>query len=301
MRQGYYKDKYQLVFIVGSGRSGTTLLRNALNEYENIVMLPETNYFSNIYSRRAFNRNGNNLIDIFAEPASRIGKGFRYDSIWDTVDINRLAKVAVFESYESFLDSIIKYFIKINRGSDVVIEKTPGHLFYLKSIRKLYPDSKVIYIERDIRQVVSSYKNFFPGKNIFRHIAHRCYCEKYWNKAKSRLNMDYLEVRYSDLDENFIISMDRISDFLGLETRNFATKPNKKSIDKFKSNLTQKELSLIDRLYNGKNCSIKEMLLFNLYIFRMKTIHIVNKLGIRGLINKKHNPERYPESIKHSC
>lgn len=169
MNSDYSEYPYQLIFIVGSGRFGTTLLRNALGENESVLILPETNFFSKLYSRRILNRTGKGLIDLFAEPLARIGKGLRYDPIWNDVDLKKLKETAVFNSYNTFLDSIINFFIGANKKVKFVVEKTPGHLFYLTTICKLYPNAKIIYIQRDIKQVVNSYLKFQPDSRMIYH------------------------------------------------------------------------------------------------------------------------------------
>jgi hypothetical protein len=292
---------YQLVFIIGSGRSGTTLLRNTFAEYENVVFLPETNFFRKIYSQRIFNRKGRGLIDIFSQPINRVGKGLRYDSIWDTVELKELRRIAVFKSYGTFLSSIINYFIEKHQNDcDFVIEKTPGHVFFVKEISKLYPKAKIIYIERDIKQVVSSYLKFFPGMNIYRHIAHRRYCSKYWQAKKHTIRNAYIEVNYNELTYEFVETMVRLTAFLGLPKKDFENKPNLCSPTKYVTNLSHKQIDLIERIDSGKDISVFEKITFNKYVFKIALANFISRYGLRPIFSIFQRNRVYAKTIKHS-
>ena len=146
------KIKFRL-FIVGCPRSGTTLLQSLLAAHPKIASFPETHFFSSLVpSRPWFRALGTGI-------ASRRARA-RLEQYLDQINAQEmktlLPKNALFmhrycQAFVSVLDKLT-----LRQGKICWIEKTPGHLHFIKYIEKLVLDSKFIHIIRAGENVVSS-------------------------------------------------------------------------------------------------------------------------------------------------
>jgi hypothetical protein len=145
--------KSKLVFLVGCPRSGTTLLQSLLASHPEIFSLVETKFFEHVVPMHEKKRY---LFGI----ASRQAKG-KLNRFFDEINYpeykERLPKgIASIGHYtRSFFDGIDG--ITCESGKSIFLEKTPAHLKYLKYIERHLPNSKVIHIVRDGRDVVASF------------------------------------------------------------------------------------------------------------------------------------------------
>ncbi len=139
--------------IVGSARSGTTLVQRLACEISGVGMPPETHFFSSFASdllhRRAFPLAGSDLreeLDRFS--SLETSKGIEIDQ---SVVIDELGNVAgsPFELFEAIVRALA--------GPAVVLgEKTPGHLLWWPAIARRAPWVRFVVVVRDPRAVVAS-------------------------------------------------------------------------------------------------------------------------------------------------
>ncbi len=154
------------IFIVGSPRSGTTLLAKILGRHSHIFMPGETHYFSDIYVRQkeigdlstfeARDLLWDRLVHLYE----------KYNEPSDQARINQLLKEREFIeslkgalcSYEKahrvFMELQAIYVGKVRWGNN-----TPKDIFHVPEIKKVYPNAKFIVCVRDIRDFLGSYKN----------------------------------------------------------------------------------------------------------------------------------------------
>jgi hypothetical protein len=130
-------------FIVGCPRSGTTMVQQALNRHSQIVVPPETKFFFSFFGhpknqqRRHIDRINADL-NIRLPPPSR--------------------QVASSSEGQAFYEEMARQYINRHTNKTVAFfgEKTPEHTGLLPSIRRLYPDAKILVLYRDGRDVASS-------------------------------------------------------------------------------------------------------------------------------------------------
>jgi protein-tyrosine sulfotransferase len=148
-------------FLIGSGRSGTTLLRTLLNQYAQIVIPPEShgaipNAVKKYYS--GFAGEWQTLIRKSLHEFNR-HKAFQ---MWN-LDLTKTAKkLAATRSKDQSLNALINhiyedYKIIHKPNARLIGDKTPFNTLRLKWIIRLYPDAKFIYVLRDPRAVCSSF------------------------------------------------------------------------------------------------------------------------------------------------
>ncbi len=161
------------VFIVGSPRSGTTLLRLILDSHPNLSSGPETQFLLNFQE----------IVGLHWYRIKRFGFEKKY---WHE-------KIAVF--FDTFQ---MEY--AINRGKSRWVEKSPNYLHCLDFVNQLFPECQILHIIRDGRDVVASYRDRWGYGAAIK-------ATKSWAKDVrlaqgfgSRVSPNkYFEVRYEDL------------------------------------------------------------------------------------------------------
>jgi len=191
-------------FIVGCGRSGTTVLQQALNRHSRIVIPPETGYFIDFlgHTRRGQTQhlrriNADLGLDL-APPAHRLR--------------HRAESVA-------YYDAIAEAYVRRLRRSDITCfgDKSPHHIFALRRIATWLPDARFILMYRDGRDVALSLSRVpWAPDDLFVNFAIwlRCYRWHQWAKAA---NLDLMCVKYEDFVTRPETELRRIAAFLTVD------------------------------------------------------------------------------------
>jgi len=147
-------------FIVGSGRSGNTLLRRILMSHSELYIPPETYVLGR--SIKTFQRYNNMLWKDLVHLTLSI---FEFHPEFVTFDcwLGPLAKEVAFAPVASrnlayILDKFYRYHAEIKGFTPVRWgDKTPLNVYDLPDIRKAFPQAQFIHILRDGCDVVESY------------------------------------------------------------------------------------------------------------------------------------------------
>ena len=206
------------VFVLGSPRSGTTLLYDMLLSAGGFaVYLAESNVFNLLLPRfgdlRVY-KNRTRMVDTWLD-----SKLFRATGL-DREDI-RSKLIAECENGADFL-SIVMGEICAAQQVGRWAENSPEGMLYLPLIRRLIPDSLFIHIIRDGRDVATSlgklrYIRAFPWEDRHGLIGCGIYWE--WMVEQGRrfgrsIPADYMEVRFEDLLAQPQPTLDRIAAFI---------------------------------------------------------------------------------------
>src|SRR6266568_1947575 len=216
------------IFIVSSGRSGSTILTWCLGQHPNIIPEEESNWLGPfaIDAAVAFHRGSvrgerGQLSANFIqreELLSRLGQA-----------INEL----IVSHRRKFEDINLRKqagwyppAFKVSRSPEEPksrwVDGTPEYSFYICSLRKLFPQALFVHLVRDVTAVVRSLLNFFPdGRN--RLVANEQAAYEYWLRrvtscveAEQAYGPDVVyRMRYSDLVEQPESTMRSLLDFLG--------------------------------------------------------------------------------------
>ncbi len=250
------------IFIVGSPRSGTTLLRNLISRHPSIAICGETRFFSDIYKRRSVFgpldklENRQRLVDQYLSTARvhRLG-----------VDLAALRQALLDQAtdYRAFLTTMMR-FNSDYRSKERCGEKTPHHSFFTETLNEWYPGAFIIHLVRDPRDVVASLQRMaWAPKSIWNN----AWIWTLFNRAveRSRHRPGYLLVQYEKLVASPEDELARISEHVGEkwpESLSVAEEPStpyswpmsahglvtRERLNKWRDQLSPKEVSLVERI-----------------------------------------------------
>lgn len=193
------------LFIVGCGRSGTTMLQQALNRHSRIIIPPETGYF----------------IDVAGH--TRAGQAHHLHSLNADLGVSlptptrRLrSDQDIIAGYQALASA---YTHKLGR-TDVGYfgDKSPRHLLVLPRIVRLFPAAKILLIYRDGRDVALSLSKVPWGpKDLYVNFAIwlRFYRRQRW--AQSRPGLDLCCIKYEDFVHHPEQELRRVASHLELD------------------------------------------------------------------------------------
>lgn len=176
------------IFIVGCGRSGTTLLRTMLNHHSQVA-IPLESLFIIDYLRAASRVDPDRWQPLFLQEYELAEWG----SVFSPEDFEGC------ETAKDYVDRIHELYMR-EHGKSVWGQKTPRFVRHGHFLKSVYPDARFIHVIRDPRAVVSSlirsnvhYSNAYFG-------AHRWLRDvSAGMKLKQDFPDDVLAVRYEDL------------------------------------------------------------------------------------------------------
>tara|TARA_B100001057_G_C22862141_1_gene954961 strand:+ start:1350 stop:2102 length:753 start_codon:yes stop_codon:yes gene_type:complete len=241
-----------IVFVIGCGRSGTTIIGNCIDEFEEVLYLNE--------KRRIWNLCFGNL------------------NIW-TSNGSLVANEDHANFFRMIFLKIIFGFLKIIKLKKILVEKLPINSFRINLLKKIFPNAKFIFVRRNGLEVANSIeklhikkKRWFGNNNhkwlelkkllISRkinlpeniNIRHKGLCEwrlsnllmdEFLNKETTQ---NILEINYSDFVKAPLTSLSKISFFLKIkEIKNL-----KHTIARNSKKLTEKDLLPNDIEVGGK-------------------------------------------------
>jgi hypothetical protein len=201
--------------IVGSPRSGTTLLRFMLDAHPDLAIPPETGFLTFAPKPRGrgdkLRENFFRVITNYPEPVPA-WPDFEMPEESFRAALAEINPFTISEGYRAFYRLYAARFGKSRWG-----DKTPLYCLGLDAIRRILPEARFIHIIRDGRDAALSLRRmwFSPGWEIETQAA-------YWRKCilaarrAGRGRADYIEVRYEDLILNPRATLQQVCDHSGL-------------------------------------------------------------------------------------
>ena len=135
------------IFVVGAGRSGTTLVRSLLEAHPRLAVTPETHFLA-IWGQRA------------AEGFEAAWAGYLASRRFAELDVSPERCRAILETSPertapAALAAILAAYAEA-RGRPRVGEKTPGHWRWAGELLEWFPGARVVVTRRDPRAVAAS-------------------------------------------------------------------------------------------------------------------------------------------------
>ena len=145
-----------VLFIVGSPRSGTTLLRNIISAHPRIVITPEAGWIPLWYeNRKGLTSEGlvtpALISELLAHPK------FALFHLGED-EVRGLTRNSEPMSYASFLTAIFDQYGRM-RGKDLVGNKTPDLVRKIDKLHSLWPKARFVHLIRDGRDAALSLMN----------------------------------------------------------------------------------------------------------------------------------------------
>jgi hypothetical protein len=199
-----------MFFVVGSARSGTTLLRMILNAHPEVAVPPESRFIVELYRSD----------EVRAEDfLARLDSHQRWAS-WDTPIENVRSQLAGMTtlSYPEAIEAAYMAFAK-NRNKKRYGDKTPRYIEHIPLLSRLWPEAKFVHLVRDGREVALSYADVPFGPSTVAKAA------VLW-KERVVLGVEqgralgpkrYAEMRYERLLANPQEEIERLCSFLDLD------------------------------------------------------------------------------------
>ena len=226
------RDINKPIFVVGSPRSGTSILTWCLGQHPNIFPVPESSWM------------GDFAVSIAIGHQIGAARGDR--SILSAMDIQEDELFAIFG--EGINNLILRHRKDLERKRQVTSEEsepkgrwvdgTPEYSFHICGLRKLFPKALFIHLIRDVRSVVRSMLNFHlvAGHDL---VNNEQEAYNYWFRTVSSCLLAeraygprvVLRLRYSDLLNAPEIAMRSVLEFIGERYTTACLNPLEKRIN----------------------------------------------------------------------
>lgn len=208
-----------LNFIIGAGRSGTTLLMNILNNHEDICAPPEHDFLLpflfNFGNKNSLtDKDKSDMID-FLWIRKQESK-----QLWN-IDMDSLKNELIgnnkLNSFKDVYCTILKQY-QNNTTANCIIDKNPFYSNYIAKIDSQFQNAKFIAVIRDYRDRFTSIKKIgsaLKKNNLIRSLTWVKYNNNIIRYEKEKSNQIHI-VRYENLVKNPQEEIQKICTFLNL-------------------------------------------------------------------------------------
>jgi hypothetical protein len=213
------KDTQPFLFIMGSGRNGSTLLSAILNNHPGICIPPEHNIIP-VAIRYWYTHPFRTWNDMTEHVCGFLRRPSQWSLDIAAIQKDLLAAPASERNVTCILRSIYGYFAQLQgKVNPVFGDKTPSNTFYIKSIKKHFPASRIVFLVRDPRDVIASFlkanEQYYSDRFGFMIWRWKNSIEKY--KALSKhYPADVMLLKYEDLVSDPQKEVNAIIKLLGL-------------------------------------------------------------------------------------
>jgi len=216
------------VFIVGIGRSGTSLVQSMLNAHPEISFIPETHYFrkyvANAKLKNRFERSGpGTFVTVLNNDKQFSRAGIKPAYLLKPYN----EKAAQFKLENSFVRLLFLY--KNKKEARIIGDKDPRNIDFLVELHRYFPSAFILNVVRDPRDVILSRTKAAWSAHRPYWIHALIYNTQYRRgreKAKILKSDRYVKVKYENLirdpEKNLILLCKRINVPYDSQMLNFA-------------------------------------------------------------------------------
>jgi hypothetical protein len=260
MNNTNYLNNIPIFFIIGKGRSGTTLLQTLLDAHPNICIPLESRFFIHLYKKyhSKIKWSRNDLTQFYHDLLTEE----KISLIWN-INLPKL-KSAIENSksdisFAELCKLIYAHYDSFFKKSEIQLigDKNPVNTLFLDWILSVYPNAKFIHMLRDPRANVASHIKAHPDKSIaFSALKVTKYNER-CETFKTKIKQQTLTLYYEKLVANPKTELDRICKFLNIEFNESMLNHSSVVSQNIKEQLTT-------NVTNDKNIALK-LKIFNLF------------------------------------
>lgn len=219
------KSEFGQVFIIGVGRSGTTLLRTLLDGHSQLCVTPEAHFvypmlcYSKHYDQGGFDQTQ------FVHDLMRSGSFGHWHMTMQ--QLNSLSSKVY--STKDALANIYAGYAQIN-GKPVAIDKTPSLTQHIAYLSEVFPDSRFVHMIRDGRDVAISQYEAGWTKSVYEAaVDWTVRTEIAYKTGQSLGTKRYVELRYEDLISKPSVELRKLCHWLGLQYESQMIEQRKKT------------------------------------------------------------------------
>ena len=257
----------QPIFIVGTQRSGTTLLRLILNAHSQIAIPEEATFLIPLLKKKFLHRKIEKdsltaLIRYLSLNAQF--KLWNYDSRAFLSQLSQKNGI----SLRDLIDGLFSSYCD-SRGKKIWGDKTPSFFRKLDILSALFPDAKFIHIIRDGRDVFDSWRRMDPSKG------NAAVTALDWRYKLFRIEKSFtgipesnkIIIRYEDLIDGPYTTIKAVCRMIGINYEDRMLdfyKTSHEYIGTHHSELIFKPIDRENKYKWKKNLSLREIVVFNL-------------------------------------
>ncbi|WP_421890629.1 sulfotransferase family protein [Marinoscillum sp.] len=210
----------QPFFVLGSGRNGSTLLNRMLNQHSGLF-LPSEQYFlgNSIIKYKLYNfLIWRDLMKVIAGELMPVTGSHTWDFGAEEIFVE--LNGANDKSLQNVLDAIFRtYGLKNKVAFSQWGDTTPLNTYYIPELVSVFPKARFIFLLRDGRDVVASYKR--GGEAYLGKLAEPQQAAIHWVHAvkeyqKLQKQTEVLLIRYEDLVTQPEVELMKVCDHLGV-------------------------------------------------------------------------------------
>lgn len=219
-------DTKKQVFIIGSRRSGTTWTLWLLSNHDSIVGVQHTNLISSFSNVNEWWLDEDPYHNSIVTGNDNKNKSNLKE---------RISNENFYSHCRHLTDMVFSKAFEEKKDSHIVVESQPENIDNLDLLVKLYPDAYFLHVIRDPRSVFSSWKSIaktWSSPDVFK--TNPIDFSKRWlqditsGRSFSQKVKNYMEVKYEDLQNDGVSSLQDIYKWLGVDSD---VERAKKSID----------------------------------------------------------------------
>lgn len=281
------KEIIDPIFIVSSGRSGTTLLRGILNASEQIYIPHESDFLARaypfFYAKNISKDDYEYIVRLFIKSSQNKGWGMDFNYIKNSLESDAPT------SFSGVNESIYRAYLNKLKLSELQWGiKHPVLIASIGKILKVFPSAKVIHIVRDGRDVSLSYQKvhqtapqkFGPKGPVSSSL--------YWIDGLRRVSQhktdQVYEIRYEDLLNQPAQEIEKLCHFIGISWdkdlyENYQSSKNNKKLllDQHKDTIHAKVKQGIDATNQHK--FMLDMPKLHRFLFELIAFPYLSKYG----------------------
>jgi hypothetical protein len=199
----------QLLFVIGSPRSGSTLLARMLGAHSQILGGPEPHVLTPLAYLGYFDRVETAPYDpVVAQEAIR-------------ALVERLpgGEEDYLAACRAYTDTVYRRLLRSHPGKSILLDKTPAYALVLPFITQLYPGARYVVLTRTPLAILSSYANSFFDGSYEEALRFNPILDRYV-PAIARFLREHpaplVHVRYEELVQNPAAEIEKILQMVGL-------------------------------------------------------------------------------------
>ena len=215
----------RVCFVIGSPRSGSTLLMRILNATSAIYSRPEPHLFPALAHLGFWNR-------VDAAPYDQVQA---QDGTRDFVADLPGGHADYYDACRAYMDILYGRMLDASAGNEqYFLDKTPANALVLPFMERVYPDAKYIVLTRHPAAIFASYANSFFDGDFESAVKFNPIISRYVPAMADFLRTataPFLHVRYEDLVQNPEETLKAISAFLEIPFEPEAVNYSSTSVD----------------------------------------------------------------------